>query len=61
MAQLLDDEEPTVSPEDEVRAKNAVQTEKEMFDDAESDSADQDLDEAEDSDAASEPPEIDAP
>jgi hypothetical protein len=60
MAQLLDDEEPASSPEDEVRKKNTVQTEKEMFDDAESDSADQDLDEVEDPDAASAPPEIDA-
>jgi hypothetical protein len=60
MAQLLDDEEPTVSPEDEVRARNVVQTEKEIFDDAESASADQDLDETEDAEAATEPPEIDA-
>jgi hypothetical protein len=60
MAQLLDDEEPTTSPEDEVRARNTVQTEKEIFDDAESASADQDLDETEDADAATEPPEIDA-
>jgi hypothetical protein len=61
MAQLLDDEDPTVNPEEDARTGNAVQTEKEIFDDAESASADVDIDDVETSSSVEEPPEIDAP
>ena len=59
MAQLLDDEEPAASREEHVRPTNAPPTENEMFDDAESDRAGLDIDDAETTDAVQEPPEID--
>jgi hypothetical protein len=60
MAQLLDDEEPAVNRDEEARPKNAPQTEKEMFDDAESDADGLDVDDAETTNDVNEPPEIDA-
>lgn len=60
MAQLLDDEEPAVNREEDVRARQANPAHNEMFDDVESDAAGLDIDDADLADAAQEPPEIDA-
>jgi hypothetical protein len=59
MAQLLDDEEPAASREEDIRPVNKPRTENEMFDDAESDAAGLDIDDADATDAVQEPPEID--
>ena len=58
MAQLLDDEEPTPSPEDDIELTDKKAPGGEMFDDSESDDAGLDV---EDDDAAAgiAPPEID--
>jgi len=59
MAQLLDDEEPAASREEDARTRNTPPAENEMFDDAESDAAGLDIDDADTTDGAQEPPEID--
>ncbi len=59
MAQLLDDEDPAASREEEARPKNAAPTEKEMFDAAETDDG-LDIDDADVVNEGHEPPEIDA-
>ena len=59
MAQLLDDEEPAASREEDVRPVAAAPAQNEMFDEAESDGAGLDIDDADAVDDAQEPPEID--
>ena len=59
MAQLLDDEEPAVHREEETHATPVTPTRNEIFDEAERDDASLDIDDAEATDSAQEPPEID--
>ena len=59
MAQLLDDEEPAVNREEDIRTRNPAPTPNAMFDEAESDDAGLDIDDADPTDGAQEPPEID--
>jgi len=59
MAQLLDDEEPAARREEGEEGAAAATGEK-MFDEAETDDAGLDIDDADNADGAQEPPEIDA-
>ena len=61
MAQLLDDEDPAAGRDEDVPSTAAKPAETAMFDEAESDAAGLDIDDADVVDAALEPPEIDIP
>ena len=60
MAQLLDYEEPVATRDEDGDSANVAAKENEMFDDAESDAAGLDIDDVDQADGGSEPPEIDA-